>query len=184
MQCQIGSNGWIHDKALHCPSPNWDARPAHAVIELVVIHAISLPRGQYQGDWIERLFLNQIDGTDPLAQALKPLRVSAHFLIRRKGTIIQFVSCQQRAWHAGVSSFCGRAICNDFSIGIELEGTDDTAFSVSQYVGLVRVLNALSRAYPVRYITGHADIAPGRKTDPGPFLDWHLLEDATGLNRK
>lgn len=184
MQCQIGSNGWIYDKALHRPSPNCDTRPAHAVIELVVMHAISLPRGQYQGDCIERLFLNQLDGSDPLAQALKPLRVSAHFLIRRKGAIIQFVSCHHRAWHAGVSSFLGQSSCNDFSIGIELEGTDDTPFTTVQYTRLIMLIQALSEVYPLRYMTGHEDIAKGRKTDPGAYFNWHLLQDTLPLSRK
>ncbi len=184
MQCQIGSNGWMHDEALHRPSPNCDTRPAHTVIELVVIHAISLPRGQYQGDWIERLFLNQINGSDPLAQALKVLRVSAHFLIRRKGTIIQFVSCHHRAWHAGVSSFLGQSSCNDFSIGIELEGTDDTPFTTVQYTRLIMLIQALSEVYPLRYMTGHEDIAKGRKTDPGAYFNWHLLQDTLPLSRK
>lgn len=157
----------------HINSPNHDRRSPGMAIELLVIHGISLPPGEFGGDAVERLFTNTLDtGTHPYYAQLKGLRVSAHFLIRRGGEIIQFVPCGRRAWHAGVSSWRGRERCNDFSVGIELEGSDEAAFTERQYRSLARLTRRLRRVYPIRDIVGHADIAPGRKTDPGPHFDW------------
>lgn len=156
----------------HIPSPNCDLRPA-GEIGLLVIHNISLPPGQFGGDGVRRLFTNTLDaGEHPYYQTIAGLKVSAHFFVRRDGGIIQFVSCLDRAWHAGLSSWQGRARCNDFSIGIELEGTDEQPFADAQYPALVALTKALRAAYPIRGIAGHSDIAPQRKTDPGPFFDW------------
>ena len=154
-------------------SPNRDERPAGVAVELLVIHAISLPPGQFGGPGIEQLFLNRLDpAQDPYYVGIAGLRVSAHFLIRRCGTLLQFVSCTQRAWHAGASSWRGRSGCNDFSIGVELEGTDEVPFEPLQYLSLARLTRALQVAYPIVDIVGHSDIAPGRKTDPGAHFDW------------
>ncbi|MES2562422.1 MAG: 1,6-anhydro-N-acetylmuramyl-L-alanine amidase AmpD [Pseudomonadota bacterium] len=155
------------------PSPNYDERPADTHIELLVIHAISLPPGQFGGAAIEQFFLNQLDVTQhPYFSSIAHLKVSAHFLIRREGALVQFVSCAKRAWHAGESNWRGRSRCNDFSIGIELEGCDETAFMPAQYDSLVALTRAIQATYPIADIVGHSDIAPGRKTDPGPFFDW------------
>lgn len=155
------------------PSPNWDRRPSAAKIDLLVIHNISLPPGEFGGDAITRLFTNALDvDAHPYYAQLRGLRVSAHFLIRRDGGIIQFVPCLSRAWHAGVSRWRGRERCNDFSIGIEMEGTDAERFTDVQYRALVRLTRKLRSAYPIRDIVGHSDIAPERKTDPGPCFDW------------
>ena len=154
-------------------SPNCDTRPAECAIDLVVIHNISLPPGEFGGDGVIELFCNRLDpAAHPYYRDIHQLRVSAHFFIRRDGELIQFVSCLQRAWHAGVSEWQGRVRCNDFSIGIELEGTDDQPFESAQYRTLNALLQALYEAYPVRAVTGHSDIAPDRKTDPGPCFDW------------
>ena len=154
-------------------SPNHDARPRGATLDLLVIHSISLPPGEFGGPGIEQLFTNRLDpGAHPYFRAIAGLRVSAHFLIRRDGALIQFVACGKRAWHAGVSAWRGRERCNDFSIGVELEGADDRAFEDAQYAQLVTLTRALRARYPIADIAGHADIAPGRKTDPGPRFDW------------
>lgn len=154
-------------------SPNCDARPHGTSVELLVIHNISLPPGQFGGEGIAQLFTNTLDtGAHPYYAQLRGLRVSAHFLVRRNGEIVQFVACGKRAWHAGVSLWEGRACCNDFSIGIELEGSDDVPFDNRQYAALARLTRLLKRAFPIRAIAGHADIAPERKTDPGPHFDW------------
>ncbi|MBI5918972.1 MAG: 1,6-anhydro-N-acetylmuramyl-L-alanine amidase AmpD [Nitrosomonadales bacterium] len=154
-------------------SPNCDRRAPGTKISLLVIHNISLPPGEFGGDSIERLFTNTLDcDAHPYFDRLRGLKVSAHFLIRRDGGITQFVPCNLRAWHAGVSEWRGRSRCNDFSLGIELEGTDDTPFTDAQYVALIRLTRRLRRRYPLTDITGHSDIAPSRKTDPGPFFDW------------
>ena len=154
-------------------SPNCDTRPANAQIELIVIHNISLPPGEFGGSAITDLFLNRLD---PAAHAyyagVAHLRVSAHFLLRRDGDITQFVSCAQRAWHAGVSLWRGRECCNDFSVGIELEGTDEIPFEDAQYARLAGLIAALKAKYPIVDVTGHSDIAPGRKTDPGAAFQW------------
>lgn len=156
-------------------SPNHDERPPGAVPELIVIHSISLPPGQFGGPWIERLFTNRLDpAAHPYFAAIAGLEVSAHLLIRRDGELVQFVPFHRRAWHAGESRWRGRARCNDFSIGIELEGTDDGDYTTAQYRRLAAAIRALCRAYPTlspARLATHSDIAPGRKTDPGPGFD-------------
>jgi AmpD protein len=154
-------------------SPNCDERPSGVPVSLVVVHGISLPPGEFGGDAIERLFTNTLDpAAHPCFETIRDLRVSAHFLIRRDGALVQFVPAGKRAWHAGVSSWRGRERCNDFSIGIELEGTDERRYERAQYATLARLVRALRRRYPIRTIAGHSDVAPGRKTDPGPHFDW------------
>ena len=166
-------------------SPNCDARPAGEAITLVVVHGISLPPGVFGGDGVLRLFTNTLEvAADPYYAAVADMRVSAHFLVRRDGTLVQFVSCNDRAWHAGVSSWRGRTRCNDFSVGIELEGTDAIPYTTAQYRRLATLLVALKRRYPsVAAAAGHSDIAPGRKTDPGPSFDWDRLARLTGFGR-
>ena len=154
-------------------SPNCDDRPAGAAIELLVIHNISLPPGEFGGPGIIDLFTNRLDfGAHPYYRELTGLKVSSHFLLRRHGEIIQFVPCGMRAWHAGESNWRGRSRCNDFSIGIELEGSDEGQFDDAQYEQLAELTRALQAKYPIADIAGHSDIAPGRKTDPGPRFDW------------
>lgn len=168
----IDASGWAAD-VVRMPSPNFDRRAEGTDISLLVIHNISLPPGQFGGPFITDLFLNQLDyDADPYFDHLRPLRVSAHFLIRRDGIVMQFVSADDRAWHAGASSFSGQERCNDYSIGIELEGTDFAPFESAQYAALSSLTAALAQAYPLRHVTGHEQIAPGRKTDPGPFFSW------------
>lgn len=158
-------------------SPNHDARPDGSAITLLVIHGISLPPGKFGGDAILRLFTNRLDvRRDPYFATIASLRVSAHFLIRRDGTLIQFVSCNARAWHAGASTWKGRERCNDFSIGVELEGADEIPYAAAQYTMLARLARVLGRRYPIADIAGHSDIAPGRKTDPGPAFDRARLD--------
>jgi AmpD protein len=155
------------------PSPNCDARPDGEQISLLVIHNISLPPGQFGGPWVVELFTNRLrPKAHPYFAGIANLRVSAHFFIRREGVVAQFVPCEMRAWHAGVSVWRGRTRCNDFSIGIELEGTDDLPYEPVQYAALARLTRALRRRYPLHDIAGHSQIAPGRKTDPGPAFDW------------
>ena len=157
----------------YVPSPNCDARPLDAAIELIVVHAISLPPGVFGGPGIVELFTNRLDSrAHPYYAGLADLQVSAHVLVRRDGELIQFVPCAQRAWHAGASSWCGRSRCNDFSIGIELEGSDEAPFEAPQYEALAALSRALRARYPIADIVGHSDVAPGRKTDPGPHFDW------------
>jgi len=164
--------GWTRD-AVAMPSLHHDARPDGVSIDLIVIHNISLPPGEFGGPGIPDLFLGRLDcDAHPYYERLRGLRVSAHFLIRRDGAVLQFVSCLDRAWHAGQSEWRGRARCNDFSVGIELEGTDDTPFEDRQYAALARLGRSLLARYPIVDVTGHSDIAPGRKTDPGPCFDW------------
>lgn len=163
-------------------SPHFDARPPQMPIDLLVLHAISLPPGEYGGDAIERLFTGRLDsGAHPAFASLQGLRVSAHFLVDRSGRLLQFVGCGDRAWHAGESSFEGRVRCNDFSIGVELEGCDADPFAPAQYAALARLARSLAAAYPLRAVRGHSDIAPGRKTDPGPHFDWGRFAAATRL---
>jgi AmpD protein len=163
-------------------SPNQNARPAGAKITLIVVHGISLPPGKFGGDGVARLFTNTLDPeADPYYPGIAHLRVSSHFFIRRAGTLVQFVPCGLRAWHAGVSSWRGRASCNDFSIGIEMEGTDELPYSAAQYKMLARVARALRGRYPIRDMVGHSDIAPGRKTDPGAAFDWSRLGRLLGV---
>lgn len=168
-------DGWF-DSVTRIASPNHDLRPSGCEIELIVLHAISLPPGHFGGPEIIDFFCNRLvpDGHPGLAPLVN-LRVSSHLLVRRDGGVIQFVSCQDRAWHAGVSCWRGRQRCNDFSLGIELEGDDVHPFTELQYQALDRLLTALLDAYPIREVVGHHDIAPGRKSDPGPFFDWRRL---------
>lgn len=172
MSFRIDAAGWA-EGICHMPSPNCDERPCGAEASLLVIHNISLPPGEFGGHYIEALFQNRLDfDAHPYFDQLRSLRVSAHFLIRRDGTAVQFVPVHQRAWHAGVSCFEGRERCNDFSIGIELEGTDFERFEAIQYDTLAALTASLQQACPLRDVTGHELIAPGRKTDPGPCFDW------------
>ncbi len=165
-------DGWL-EGVEWLASPNFGERPAGAAVSLVVVHNISLPPDEFGGDWVERFFLNQLDAqAHPYFATVAEAQVSAHFYIRRDGRVIQFVGCDQRAWHAGRSQWCERENCNDYSVGIELEGTDTQPFSPAQYVALWRVLDALRGRYPIAAMAGHSDIAPGRKTDPGPCFDW------------
>lgn len=158
------------------PSPNFDDRPPGGMIDVLVIHAISLPPGEYAGPDVERLFCNNLDfSCHPFYRKIDGLTVSAHLLIRRTGEVIQFVPFQKRAWHAGVSEFAGRTRVNDFSVGIELEGSDIGPFEEPQYHSLEAVTRALRTAYPAitpQHVVGHSEIAPGRKTDPGPYFNW------------
>ena len=168
--------------ALQIPSPNCDARPPGSTISLVVVHGISLPPGEFGGDGIVRLFTNRLDAAaHPSYASITQLEVSAHFLIRRDGGLVQFVPCAMRAWHAGTSAWRGRERCNDFSIGIELEGADDVPYTAAQYARLARLVKALRHRYPVEHVVGHHHIAPGRKTDPGPAFDWTRLRRLLGV---
>lgn len=164
------------EQARFIASPHCDARPPDTPVSLIVVHGISLPAGQFGLHYITDLFLGQLDtNAHPSFAPLAQLRVSAHLLIRRNGEVIQYVPFDQRAWHAGVSSWQGQTACNDFSIGIELEGTDEVPYSDAQYQQLGKVIEALRAAYPTiseQAVTGHEHIAPGRKTDPGPVFDW------------
>ena len=174
----MNAEGWLAG-ARRILSPNCDSRPAGTEVSLLVLHSISLPRGEYGGNAIEQLFTNRLD---PAAHAsfseLAGLRVSAHFLVRRDGALMQFVPLARRAWHAGASSWRGRERCNDFSIGIEIEGTDDGEFAAAQYRSLARLARKLQSNLPLRDIAGHSDIAPGRKSDPGTQFEWpRLLAD-------
>ena len=166
-------------RARQLPSPNCDARPPGMPVDLIVVHGISLPPGQFGGPWIDRLFTNQIAGHEhPSFAEIADLRVSAHALIRRDGEIVQYVPFHRRAWHAGQSNWEGRERCNDFSIGIELEGTDASAYEPVQYAMLARLIAELCRAYPsvsAERVVGHSEVAPGRKSDPGVSFDWPLL---------
>lgn len=172
MTPEFDAAGWLQ-RARRMPSPNCDERPALAVPTLLVIHNISLPPHRFDGDAVIELFLDRLDpAVHPFYRALVGLRVSSHFLIRREGELIQFVPCGLRAWHAGTSQWRGRERCNDFSIGLELEGSDLVPFRDAQYDQLSRLTREVRAAYPIEDIVGHADIAPGRKTDPGPFFDW------------
>lgn len=173
----IGADGWCA-QASHMASPNYNARPDPADISLLVIHSISLPQGQFGGPAITALFQNCLAcDSHPSFASLRELKVSAHFLIRRDGALLQFVSTLERAWHAGVSSFQGRSGCNDFSIGIELEGCDELPFEAAQYQILTQLSQALLARFAITHIAGHAEIAPGRKTDPGPNFDWSRYRD-------
>ncbi|MGH8355650.1 MAG: 1,6-anhydro-N-acetylmuramyl-L-alanine amidase AmpD [Pseudomonas sp.] len=174
------ANGWCQG-IRHCPSPNFNARP-QGEISLLVIHNISLPPGQFGTGKVQEFFQNRLRADEhPYFAGIAALQVSAHFLIERDGGVTQFVSCLERAWHAGVSRFEGRENCNDFSLGIELEGTDEQPFTDAQYRSLVALIRLLQGAYPaltLERICGHSDIAPSRKTDPGPAFDWPRLRTA------
>ncbi len=176
-----GFDGWM-PHARRVPSPNCDQRPDGVAVDLLVIHCIALPPRHYGGDAIERLFCNRLDpAVHPAFAPLAGVRVSAHFVVHRDGALTQFVSCDWRAWHAGVSAFEGRPRCNDFSIGIELEGSDDVVFEDAQYDTLIALGSDLLLRYPLRAVAGHSDIAPGRKTDPGTGFDWRRLKNALAL---
>lgn len=176
------AGGWWGG-AQRCPSPNFGPRPAGQGVDLVVLHSISLPPGVYGGDAIERLFTNTLDwDAHAYFQGIRGLEVSSHFVIRRDGRVQQFVSCDDRAWHAGRSSWEGRENCNDFSVGIELEGLEGDPFDDVQYAALGPLLHGLADAYPIRAVAGHEHVAPGRKADPGPGFDWvRLRAAAAGL---
>ena len=178
----ISAEGWL--SAARCvESPNYDDRPIGETISLIVIHAISLPPRCFSGDAVERFFCNKLPvDVHPFFEEIAHLRVSAHFFIRRDGALLQFVPCQKRAWHAGESFWQGRSRCNDFSIGIELEGCDDQAFCSEQYAVLRNLIAVLQRVYPIAMAAGHSDIAPNRKTDPGPHFDWTLLAPVIPLS--
>ncbi len=181
MLLTISDDGWLNS-ARRCPSPNFNARP-QVPISLIVVHNISLPPKQFGGAYIEQLFCNQLNPNEhPYFAEIAHLQVSAHLLIRRTGEVIQFVSFLERAWHAGVSNYQGRENCNDFSIGIELEGADDIAFEMIQYQHLADIVTCLQQHYIhiQQHITGHSDIAPQRKTDPGPAFDWLILWQLLG----
>ncbi|HEY4067474.1 MAG TPA: 1,6-anhydro-N-acetylmuramyl-L-alanine amidase AmpD [Burkholderiaceae bacterium] len=172
-------DGWWL-RARRCESPNFGPRPAGVAIELALIHSISLPPGEYGGDAIERLFTNRLDwDAHPYYQQIRGAEVSAHFVIRRGGELIQFVSCDDRAWHAGASSWRGRVNCNDYSIGIELEGLEGERFEAAQYAALAALIGALAQRYPIQAVVGHEHVAPGRKIDPGPGFEWQALIEMT-----
>lgn len=172
----LQADGWC-DGAFRYDSPHFNTRPQGAEVDLLVVHNISLPAGRFGGPHVSDLFTGRVDyNADPSLADLRNVAVSAHFLVRRDGRVVQYVSCNDRAWHAGVSQFQGRANCNDFSIGVEMEGTDNVAFSSEQYEVLAQLAKALQNRYPLRWITGHEHVAPGRKTDPGPCFDWPLLD--------
>lgn len=176
--------GW-YQFAGRLTSPNYGPRPSQAEIDLIVLHCISLPPGQYGGDEVQRLFTNQLDwNAHPYFKRIEGMQVSSHFYIRRQGELQQFVSCDQRAWHAGVSSYLGRSDCNNNAIGIELEGVDDAPFDERQYETLASLCAAILQRYPITQVAGHEHIAPGRKTDPGSGFDWALLQQALGLSSK
>jgi len=175
----VDTENGLLDVARQVSSPNCDDRPPGVMPELIVLHNISLPPGEFGGTWIESLFLNTLDpGDPPFFAGIARLRVSAHLLVERSGNLVQFVPFHRRAWHAGVSSYQGREACNDFSIGIELEGADDAPYDPRQYAVLAAAIEALITAYPTLSrgsIRGHEHIASGRKTDPGPWFDWSWL---------
>jgi len=180
----IDAKGWWGE-AEWVPSPNYDERPSHMPVELVLVHHISLPPGQFTGNYIADFFQNKLNPKEhPYFESIADRQVSSHFLIRRNGQVQQFVSANHRAWHAGVSDFFGRERCNDFSIGIELEGTDDLPFQPAQYTSLRELVFALKKVYPVVAFAGHSDVAPGRKTDPGIHFDWQLFAKLADISEK
>jgi AmpD protein len=169
-------DGW-YGFARRLDSPNFGPRPAGALVDLVVVHSISLPPGVYGGDEVQRLFTNTLDwNAHPYFKSIEGLQVSAHFFVRRGGELWQFVSCDDRAWHAGVSHYRGRDHCNDDSVGIELEGLEGEPFEAAQYEALAGLCAALAQRYPIRHVAGHEHIAPGRKQDPGSGFDWAELK--------
>jgi AmpD protein len=176
---RVDTGTGLLDWARQVPSPNCDDRPAGVEPDLIVVHGISLPPGEFDGPWIDLLFTNALPrDAHPYFETVADLRVSAHLLVRRTGEVVQYVPFHRRAWHAGVSSWEGRERCNDFSIGIELEGTDHSPYESTQYAMLARVITALCRSYPLltpTRLVGHSDVAPGRKSDPGPSFDWPRL---------
>lgn len=183
----VGPSAWVLDEdgvlpaARQVSSPNCDQRPPGVSPDLGLIHNISLPPGVFAGDSVESLFCNRLDlGAHPYFESLRGLRVSAHFFVRRSGEVVQFVPCSLRAWHAGVSSWRGRERCNDFSVGIELEGADKVAYAPGQYASLAGIARALRRRYGLVAYAGHSDVAPGRKTDPGAAFDWVRFRSGLG----
>jgi AmpD protein len=177
----LWQDGWYR-YARTLASPNFGPRPAGAPIDLIVIHSISLPPGEFGNGNVQRLFTNQLDwDAHPYFQGIRDLRVSSHFFITRNGALWQFVACDDRAWHAGESAYRGRSQCNDDSIGIELEGLEGSTFEVPQYETLAGLCAALLQAYPIAHIAGHEHIAAGRKQDPGPGFDWLLLQNSLAL---
>ena len=180
---QINSwhEGWYRC-ARHLPSPNFGARPAGTTVDMLLIHSISLPPGEFGNNHVQNLFTNQLEwDIHPYFQAMRNLQVSAHFYICRNGTLWQFVSCEQRAWHAGQSSYAGRADCNNYSIGIELEGLEGGFFEPLQYDTLAALGAAILHKYPIRQMVGHEHVAPGRKSDPGPGFSWLLFQRSLGV---
>ena len=174
-------DGWLRG-AERVVSPNCAPRPIGVAIDLVVIHSISLPPGEYGGDAVERLFTNRLDwDAHPYFATIRGLRVSAHFFVRRHGAVLQFVSCDEQAWHAGRSDWRGRGDCNPYSIGIELEGLEGQRFETAQYERLQSLIRDLAGHYPVACVTGHQHVAPGRKLDPGGGFDWHALQRSVAL---
>jgi N-acetyl-anhydromuramoyl-L-alanine amidase len=173
---ELWHGGWYRP-ARAVPSPNFGARPQGVNIDLIVVHSISLPPGQYGGDSIERFFTNRLDwSAHPYFESIRGTEVSAHFVVRRDGELVQFVSCDDRAWHAGVSHYRGRSQCNDDSIGVELEGLEGDPFEPLQYDSLVVLCQAIAARYPICHVAGHEHIAPGRKNDPGTGFDWLQLQ--------
>jgi AmpD protein len=177
-----GPSDILLPEAIYRSCDNWDDRPAGEQVDLLVIHSISLPPGEFGGPWIDALFRNRLNAeAHPYFREIETLRVSCHLLIRRDGELIQYVPLNRRAWHAGESTYCGRDRCNDFSIGIELEGSDEQPFTDAQYTRLIQTTQAIRQRFPLitpQRITGHGDIAPGRKTDPGPQFDWQRYRDS------
>lgn len=186
-QFSISPGAGLLRPATQCPSPNQDDRPAGVEPDMIIIHGISLPPGQFGGDYIEAFFTNCLDcSAHPYFAEIEGLQVSSHLLLHRDGAVVQFVPFGRRAWHAGESSFRGRPACNDYSIGIELEGTDTEPYTDAQYAQLVSVIAAICESYPritSRHIAGHCDVAPGRKSDPGPAFDWLRLYDGLAACR-
>ena len=169
------ADGWWQG-AEPLPSPNFGERPPGTKVSLIVVHNISLPPDEFSGHYVEDFFLNRLDAAvHPYFSSIFELRVSAHFYVRRDGTVVQFVSGDQRAWHAGQSSWQGRDNCNDYSVGIELAGSDQRVFTAAQYAALWQLIDALRQRYPITGVVGHCHVAPGRKTDPGPYFDWAQL---------
>lgn len=176
MNFELWQDGWCLG-AEKCESPNFGPRPEKAHIDLIVLHSISLPPGQYGGQCVQQLFTNQLNwDAHPYFQSIRGLQVSAHFFIERTGRVWQFVSCHDRAWHAGTSQYRGRSNCNDDSIGIELEGLEGETFETAQYDSLSNLCRAVGQQYPIAHVAGHEHIAPGRKKDPGPGFNWERLQ--------
>jgi len=177
---KLRNDGWI-EGARACPSPNYNQRPPGQSVSLLVIHNISLPPGRFGGRHVEDFFLNRLDcGSDPYFRQIEGLKVSAHLFVRRDGELVQFVSLHDRAWHAGRSSFEGQVECNDYSVGVELEGTDHEPYAECQYETLLQLTRLLMAGFPeltAERIVGHEHVAPGRKTDPGPAFDWQRYLD-------
>ncbi|RZL00128.1 MAG: 1,6-anhydro-N-acetylmuramyl-L-alanine amidase AmpD [Rubrivivax sp.] len=177
---EVWPQGW-HPQARRIDSPNFGPRPAGTTIDLAVIHSISLPPGLYGGDEIERLFTNRLDwNAHPYFEQIRGAEVSSHFVIRRDGELLQFVSSHDRAWHAGQSSWQGRDNCNDYSLGIELEGLEDLPFELAQYTALAQLLQQARKAHPITQVAGHEHVAPGRKRDPGKAFEWGALRTLLG----